>query len=52
MTVAHDAACPLMWGAAHLKDNGERHAREASMGKLAASEAAIVCAHQEIQILS
>jgi butyryl-CoA dehydrogenase len=51
MVVARDAARLLTWRAAQLKDNGERYTREAAMGKLAASEAATMCAHQAIQIL-
>lgn len=51
MTVARDAARLLTWRAAQMKDNGERYTREAAMAKLAASEAATMCAHQAIQIL-
>jgi butyryl-CoA dehydrogenase len=51
MVVARDSARLLTWRAAQLKDNGERFTREAAMGKLAASEAATMCAHQAIQIL-
>ena len=51
MTVARDSARLLTWRAAQLKDNGERFVREAAMAKLAASEAATMCAHQAIQIL-
>lgn len=51
MTVARDAARLLTWRAAQLKDNKERYTREAAMAKLAASEAATMCAHQCIQIL-
>ena len=51
MTVARDAARLLTWRAAQLKDNGEKFTREAAMAKLAASEAATMCAHQAIQIL-
>jgi len=51
MTVARDAARLLTWRAAQLKDNGEGYTREAAMAKLAASEAATMCAHQSIQIL-
>jgi alkylation response protein AidB-like acyl-CoA dehydrogenase len=51
MVVARDAARLLTWRAAQLKDNGEKYTREAAMGKLAASEAATMCAHQAIQIL-
>jgi butyryl-CoA dehydrogenase len=51
MVVARDAARLLTWRAAQMKDNGEKYTREAAMGKLAASEAATMCAHQAIQIL-
>lgn len=51
MTVARDSARLLTWRAAQMKDKGERYVREAAMGKLAASEAATMCAHQAIQIL-
>ena len=34
-----------------LKDNKEKYTREAAMAKLAASEAATMCAHQAIQVL-
>merc|ERR1719491_2852882 len=51
MAVARDSARLLTWRAAQLKDNGERFTREAAMAKLAASEAATMCAHQAIQIL-
>lgn len=51
MAVARDSARLLTWRAAQLKDNGERYTREAAMAKLAASEAATMCAHQAIQIL-
>jgi len=51
MTVARDAARLLTWRAAMMKDNNERFTREAAMAKLAASEAATMCAHQAIQIL-
>jgi butyryl-CoA dehydrogenase len=51
MVVARDAARLLTWRAAQLKDNNEKYTREAAMGKLAASEAATMCAHQAIQIL-
>lgn len=51
MSVARDAARLLTWRAAQLKDNGEKFTREAAMAKLAASEAATLCAHQAIQIL-
>jgi butyryl-CoA dehydrogenase len=51
MSVARDSARLLTWRAAMLKDNGERFVKEAAMAKLAASEAATMCAHQAIQIL-
>jgi butyryl-CoA dehydrogenase len=51
MVVARDAARLLTWRAAQMKDNNEKFTREAAMGKLAASEAATMCAHQAIQIL-
>lgn len=51
MVVARDSARLLTWRAAMLKDNKERYTREAAMAKLAASEAATMCAHQAIQVL-
>jgi butyryl-CoA dehydrogenase len=51
MTLARDAARLLTWRAAQMKDNKEKYTREAAMAKLAASEAATMCAHQAIQIL-
>lgn len=51
MVVARDSARLLTWRAALLKDNGEKFTREAAMAKLAASEAATMCAHQAIQVL-
>ena len=51
MVMARDAARLLTWRAATLKDNSEKFTREAAMAKLAASEAATMCAHQAIQIL-
>lgn len=51
MTVARDSARLLTWRAAMMKDNGEKYTREAAMAKLAASEAATMCAHQAIQVL-
>jgi butyryl-CoA dehydrogenase len=51
MTLARDAARLLTWRAAQLKDAGQKYTREAAMAKLAASEAATMCAHQSIQIL-
>mmetsp|Transcript_17996 Transcript_17996/g.32546 ORF Transcript_17996/g.32546 Transcript_17996/m.32546 type:complete len:345 (+) Transcript_17996:53-1087(+) len=51
MVVARDGARLLTWRAAMLKDDGERHTREAAVAKLAASEAATMCAHQAMQVL-
>lgn len=51
MVVARDSARLLTWRAATMKDNKERFTREAAMAKLAASEAATMCAHQAIQVL-
>jgi butyryl-CoA dehydrogenase len=51
MVLARDSARLLTWRAAQLKDAGERFTREAAMAKLAASEAATMCAHQSIQVL-
>ena len=51
MTVARDSARLLTWRAAMMKDRGEKFTREAAMAKLAASEAATMCAHQAIQVL-
>ena len=52
MTVARDAARLLTWRAAMMRDQGNvKFTREAAMAKLAASEAATMCAHQAIQIL-
>jgi butyryl-CoA dehydrogenase len=51
MVVARDSARLLTWRAATLKDNKQTFTREAAMAKLAASEAATMCAHQSIQIL-
>ena len=51
MVLARDSARLLTWRAAQLKDAGENFTREAAMAKLAASEAATMCAHQAIQIL-
>jgi butyryl-CoA dehydrogenase len=49
--VARNTARLLTWRAAQLKNNKEKFTREAAMVKLAASEAATMCAHQAIQIL-
>ncbi len=51
MVVARDSARLLTWRAATMKNNKEKYTREAAMAKLAASEAATMCAHQAIQIL-
>lgn len=51
MSVARDSARLLTWRAATLKDKKEPFSREAAMAKLAASEAATMCAHQAIQVL-
>merc|ERR1712125_264407 len=51
MVLARDQARLLTWRAAQLKDAGENFTREAAMAKLAASEAATMCAHQAIQVL-
>lgn len=51
MVVARDSARLLTWRAAMMKDNKEKFTREAAIAKLAASEAATMCAHQSIQIL-
>jgi len=51
MVLARDSARLLTWRAAQLKDVGESYTREAAMAKLAASEAATMCAHQSIQVL-
>ena len=51
MVMARDQARLLTWRAAQLKDAGDNFTREAAMAKLAASEAATMCAHQAIQIL-
>jgi butyryl-CoA dehydrogenase len=51
MVLARDQARLLTWRAAQLKDDGLKFTREAAMAKLAASEAATMCAHQAIQVL-
>jgi len=51
MVLARDSARLLTWRGAQLKDGGENYTREAAMAKLAASEAATMCAHQAIQVL-
>ncbi|GMH51927.1 hypothetical protein TrST_g8222 [Triparma strigata] len=51
MALARDSARLLTWRAAMLKDTGKNFTKEAAMAKLAASEAATMCAHQAIQVL-
>ncbi|KAH8331108.1 hypothetical protein KR067_011612, partial [Drosophila pandora] len=51
MSLAMESARLLTWRAAWLKDNKQPYTKEAAMAKLAASEAATMCAHQCIQIL-
>jgi butyryl-CoA dehydrogenase len=51
MSVARDSARLLTWRAAELKDKDLPYTKEAAMAKLAASEAATMCAHQCIQVL-
>eukprot|EP00566_Odontella_aurita_P012073 CAMPEP_0113538074 /NCGR_PEP_ID=MMETSP0015_2-20120614/7169_1 /TAXON_ID=2838 /ORGANISM="Odontella" /LENGTH=482 /DNA_ID=CAMNT_0000437619 /DNA_START=148 /DNA_END=1596 /DNA_ORIENTATION=- /assembly_acc=CAM_ASM_000160 len=51
MSVARDSARLLTWRAATIKDSKKKYTREAAMAKLAASEAATMCAHQAIQVL-
>ena len=51
MALARDSARLLTWRAAMLKDSGKGYTKEAAMAKLAASEAATMCAHQAIQVL-
>ncbi len=51
MVVARDSARLLTWRAAMMKNDKQKYTREAAMAKLAASEAATMCAHQSIQIL-
>jgi len=51
MVMARDAARLLTWRAAMCKDQNEPYSREAAMAKLAASEAASMCADEAIQIL-
>jgi alkylation response protein AidB-like acyl-CoA dehydrogenase len=45
-----DAARMLVWRAAWLKDNGKPNTTETSMAKLYATEAAVHCANQAIQV--
>jgi len=51
MSLARDSARLLTWRAAMIKDSGGDYTKEAAMAKLAASEAATMCAHQAIQVL-
>lgn len=51
MQVRLQSARLLTWHAAYLKDSGEAFGKQASMAKLAASEAANFCAYQCIQVL-
>jgi len=51
MVVARDSARLLTWRAAMMKDDSVNFTKEAAMAKLAASEAATMCAHQAIQVL-
>lgn len=51
MVVARDSARLLTWRAAMMKDDNVNFTKEAAMAKLAASEAATMCAHQAIQVL-
>ena len=45
-----DAARMLVWRSAWLKDNGKPNTTETSMAKLFATEAAVHCANQAIQV--
>uniref|UniRef100_A0A8C5EHW4 Short-chain specific acyl-CoA dehydrogenase, mitochondrial n=1 Tax=Gouania willdenowi TaxID=441366 RepID=A0A8C5EHW4_GOUWI len=51
MALAVESARLLTWKAALLRDSKKPYIKEAAMAKLAASEAATLCAHQAIQIL-
>ncbi|XP_034487494.1 short-chain specific acyl-CoA dehydrogenase, mitochondrial [Drosophila innubila] len=51
MSMAVESARLLTWRASWLKDNHLAYTKEAAMAKLAASEAATLCAHQCIQVL-
>lgn len=51
MSMAVESARLLTWRASWLKDNHLSYTKEAAMAKLAASEAATLCAHQCIQVL-
>ena len=50
MRVATESARLLTYRAAWMRDRGRPHAAEASMAKLAASEAAVMCAREAIQV--
>jgi len=50
MAARIDSARLLIRRAAWLKDQGERHTMEASMAKMMASETAVFCANQAVQI--
>jgi butyryl-CoA dehydrogenase len=50
MATRIEAARLLTWRAASLKDAGKPHALEASMAKLSASETAVFCAKEAVQI--
>lgn len=50
MRVAHDAARLLVLRAAYAKEQGARFTREASIGKLFASEAAVAICNDAVQI--
>lgn len=51
MSMAIDSARLLTWRAARAKDSNQPFTKYAAMAKLAASEAATLCAHQAIQTL-
>jgi len=51
MALATDSARLLNWRASMLKDANKPFTKEAAMAKLAASEAATMCAHQAMQVL-
>ena len=50
MATRIDAARLLTWRAATLKDAGKPHTLEASMAKLSASETAVFCGKEAVQI--
>jgi len=52
MVLARGAARILIWRAATMKDEGWKYTRDVQMAKLAASEAARMCAHQATQVLA